>query len=570
MAAPKTKPKSKPRTKKVDAGEQRSDGYTSLIKGLGQLGRDPARHEFAAMPDVNDEQLEAIYRGDGVGARVVEFLPAEALRQGWGVRVDELTGDGADEADDGFDAPPVPGLDAIDPQLEPDGAPPAKVNAKPPSSADKSSDVDPAEQNAINDAMREYARRRKFSPRFREGSVLGSLFGGALLLGGFDDVGTNLDKMAEPRKPGSSLRWCIVVDRRSATIGPLDANPESDDFGEPASYQVTILNGTKLITVHASRVIRFRGRWAPARFGNTDTRSDPVRQGWDDPTLVRVVDALKHFGVVHEVVARVARDFSRAAYKIKGLHQLLAANREDLVRKRFELIELCQSVLNAVLLDADAEAFELLQRPVSGLPELMDRFGVLLAAQTGYPITQLLGLSPGGFGTGEDEDRRMTNLVLGYQDEYVRPGIERFCRWAFEDPKGPTKGIVPAHWTVTFPQPRAPSEKEKAEIRGLVAHAWAELVTAAVLLPEEAAEGMFGGADGFGMDVTLDRAAREEAKLAEEQRIEAETEAMLLAARNPAPLAPPRAGARPPVGAPPKPGAKPGKTPPPKGKPPTR
>lgn len=167
MATAKTT-KPRPRAKaKHDAANDvtHSDGYTSLIKGLGIRGRDPAQHEFATMPNVDDEQLESCFRGDGVGARLVELLPHESLRQGWGVRVDEMAGAEGE--------PTTPAKPKPKPKLT------TKPKAKPPS-GEGGEDVDPEEANAINDQMQAYARKLKFPERFREAAVLGPLFGGAL------------------------------------------------------------------------------------------------------------------------------------------------------------------------------------------------------------------------------------------------------------------------------------------------------------------------------------------------------------------------------------------------------
>lgn len=529
------------------------DGFVNALKGIGTVGRDPAMSDYANVPDLEDEQLESAYRGNAIAARIVDLLPAEALRQGWTVRVDQLGGDAADQSKTLGDKLPLPDDE------DDDGERKAAFLKRPGMSQQPKSDVDPAEANRIADEVREYLRRLSGAPMVRRGFSLGRLFGGALAIAGFGST-TNLEKLKSPIKDDAreELRWLIVHDRRVAIPGPLDADPSSANFGKPVSYTVTILDGTKSIEVHASRVLRFSGRWVPSRFAAESGSRSNANLGWDDSVLLGCWNALKHFDMTHETTARVTRDFSRLVYRMKGLNQLIAANREDLIRRRFEVVELCQSILNALLLDADNESAEMMARPVTGLPELLDRFGVLLAASVGAPITLLLGLSPGGFGTGTDEDKRWTNVVMAYQDEEVRPVLERLCRWVFLDPNGPTKGVLPAKWSIVFPQVSAPTEKEKAEIRGLIADAWTKCVTAGVLLADEAAEGMFGGGQGFGLDVVLDREARVEAKELEAEQLEAETEAMLEAARNPPPVVGGKPGA-PMPGKPGKPGVPPTK-----------
>ena len=60
----------------------RDDGYLNVITGVGAQ-RDPTTQTFYAPdPVLTQQQLEAIFEGDGIGRRIVE-MPAEEMCRGW-------------------------------------------------------------------------------------------------------------------------------------------------------------------------------------------------------------------------------------------------------------------------------------------------------------------------------------------------------------------------------------------------------------------------------------------------------------------------------------------------------
>jgi len=449
---------------------RREDGWANFFAGFGVKGRDPELGDRVCEPvDLGKTELEWLYRGDAIAARAVDVLPDDATRQGWQLKIDKM------------------------------GA--------------SSEDVDPEKANEIADGVSEYIRRLDGRQRIRQGLSLGRVFGGAIAVLGLDDAdSSDLRRFSEPVDEArvKSLRWIQLLDRYAVQPGDLEVDPTKPGFGEPRTYKVTGLADQPELEVHASRVIRFRGAWSPTCTGTTGNK------GWDDSVLTRIWDPLRRFEMAYASAARVVRDFSRAVWSIKHLHRHIASNREEVVVRRLRIAELSMSALNAVLLDPDGESFQFMQRPIAGLPDLLDRHGIVLAAATGMPITQLLGLSPGGFGTGEDEDRRWQNVCQAYQLDQVRPTLDRLVRYILLAQDGPTQGVLPEKYQIVFNPLRSPSAKETAEIRKLVSEATTGLVNAGVLLPEEVAESLYGRGE-FSMDVTLDRELRAEREAAMEE-----------------------------------------------------
>lgn len=463
----------------------RTDGWRNVLQGFGTRGRDPTMADRVAPPPVwTAEELDWLHTGDAIAARGIDLLPDDATREGHELAIDELAG---------------------------------------------GQDLDPKETAKIITGTVEYGRRISLRERIRQGFTVGRLHGGGIGVLGIDDgkMGdrkTGWEWMAEPVQEDQvqSLRWIQVIDRWHAMPGELDMDPMSPRFGQPTHYLVTdmtngasgaalsAMSATGPIKVHGSRCVRFRGAWSPTSTGTTGN------DGWDEPIPTRLRKPLAAFNLAYQGAAQAARDVARLKYEMKNLSGLLDSPRSEKLIARLQMQELVSSILNVMLLDAGVEKAEFLARPLTGFPELLDRLGIWLAACFGMPITLLLGLSPGGFGTGQDEDRRWNNVVRSYQDDHVTPVVQDITRMILLAKDGPTNGKAPSRWRIVHNALRQPTPKEQAEILSIVGNAHAKMVEWGIISAEESAEAMFGTGK-LGLLVTLDREAREAAKKAAEE-----------------------------------------------------
>lgn len=443
------------------------DGWANLLGGFGVKGRDASLSDQITEPVIlSDLELEWLYRGDAIAARAVDVLPDDAIRQGWDLQIDSMS----------------------------DG-----------------NELDPQESKKAVESVAEYHKRIKTRVLLRRGLTVSRIFGAALMVIGVDDVqgAGGLDHFSKPVREDSikSVRWLQVVGRQQCSIGDIETDPSSEFFGMPAWYEINgLAGGTESVRVHASRVVRLEAAFNP------ETLWGQSADTWPDAVLTRLYVPLSRFEFAYASAAKTVRDLSRAVYKIKNLHNMIVSNKEEVVRRRLEIAELSASVLNAYLIDSVGEDFGFVARSTTGLPEILDRLGVHLSAASGMPITLLLGLSPGGFGTGEDEDRRWSNTTQAFRQDHCLPGLELLTRYILLAKDGPTKGALPDKYSVTFPALRQPTDKEVAEIRKLHAETMATLVTSNILLEDEVAEGTYGGAE-WSMDIALDRQLRKELEL---------------------------------------------------------
>lgn len=515
----------------TDVARYHSDGWRSLLQGFGVAGRDASHTMTPQGVELDDHTIDQLYRHNPIAFRIVE-LPAEGMtRRGWQVIVQS-------EA------------------VEEDGE----------------SDLEATQQ--IERELGQYLKRLRLQPAIRKGLAAGRAWGGAIGVIGFDEgqgegeQTTDLDRMSEELDETKikSVLWIRVIDRRVLEAGALERDPGKAWFGTPVDYKIKGAMGSEDVVVHASRVLLFPG--APgsegARESSTTTSGSPGARGtgtgdgsmfrWWDSVLQRTHEAVRDFDQAYAAAHRALNDFSVAKFGIKNLIALIKAGKEKEVRTRLETAAAAKSVLNAVLHDADHESFSYEGRTLAGVADLLEQSGIKLGGSTGVPLTKLLAISPGGFGTGQGETDDYDDDIRSGQTETVEPLIERVVELVLAADDGPTSGEDQA-FSIKFNPLRQPTALELAQERETGARMAATLVDSGIITEDEAANSMFGG-DEYTVEITLDLEARSEEAVAAEERASAEnrrlTEELLEARRlaatggPPGPAPPPGPGSVPP------------------------
>lgn len=186
-----------------------TDGWQNIFTSLGTKRDSRTATVFAAPIRLNQVDCEAIYRADGIGARIVD-IPANDMTRRWVT----LEGDGGQE-----------------------------VLAR----------------------MEELRAKTHVSHALR----WAGLYGGAIIVLGIDDgqmLDAPLNEAAIRR-----IQFMRIYDRHQvqALTSDLYVDPESDKFGEPERYTITPLRGAQY-RVHASRVLVFDGETVPERIRQTN------------------------------------------------------------------------------------------------------------------------------------------------------------------------------------------------------------------------------------------------------------------------------------------------------------
>lgn len=337
---------------------------------------------------------------------------------------------------------------------------------------------------------------------FRDWIKWGNLFGGAIIVMGIDDGGDLEQPVNETgiRK----VNFLRVYDRYqvSWTTTEINDNPESEYFGEVEYYTVNAYHGGKSFKVHRSRILKYDGADVPER---TKIRNS----GWGDSFLQALYRELKNNGVIIESVVSIVQDFVQTIIQIENLQNLIASGKEDLVKKRLDLIDLSRSVNNTIMLDGE-ESYTKQASTVTGLEGLMDKYMLSLSAASGIPFTKLFGESPKGLNsTGDADIRNYYDEIKSKQEDILLPGLERL-KYLIEisrDEAFKGKGI-PDGMEIEFNALWQMTDKEEAEYRKINAETDDIYITAGVLSAKEVTESRFE--NGYSPDTQINKAERRE------------------------------------------------------------
>lgn len=435
--------------------QARQDGWVNVLTGLG-TSRDKrlgARFEPSARLTNQKELLEDMYHGDDIVSTFID-LPAQESTREW---IDVMV-QGESE---GYD---VEIGSLIMQELEGIGARDAITN----------------------------------------GLIWSRLYGGSVILLGVDDGGETTDPL--DLNTIRSIDWMTVLDRFDVYVDSYYTDPTEPKYGLPKVYRIqssTYSGDTPFGTlIHETRTIRFDGT-------RTSVRRRQENSGWAESVLSRTSDIIRDFQTASESIANLLQDFSQATFKIKGLAKALAADKDGLVIKRLQMLDIARSIVRAVPLDEDEE-FERKGAGVQGMADLYDRQMMRVSAATRIPVTLLFGRSPAGMNsTGESDIRLFYDHVASMQEAVLRPRLEYLLTILLNASDGPTRGVEPGSWGFEFNPLFQEDAKEKAEARLSIARSDDIYLGHGVLTSEEVALSRFGG-DKYSAETSLDKDERAE------------------------------------------------------------
>jgi phage-related protein (TIGR01555 family) len=212
---------------------------------------------------------------------------------------------------------------------------------------------------------------------------------------------------------------------------------------------------------------------------------------WGLSEIQFVYDKIRDFGSITGSVVNIIMEFLIGKFTLDGLKEMLAEGNEQAVVSRMEIIAMCKSVINSVLLGQD-EKFERDAASVTGIPDIMDRFMMIISGVTGTPVTKLFGRSAAGMdATGENDVSNYYDTIRSKQKTELKPALRKLismiCAWK--------KIAVPPQ--VKFnplqqmdPKEEATIEQLQANTAKLKAEADAVYITNGVLQPGRLCAGL--------------------------------------------------------------------------------
>lgn len=382
------------------------DGWSNLFTGLGGHA-DKTKHTHATPTGfLLDVELETIYADDGLGANIVDFIPEDMMKRGWHYEF---------------------------------------KNKK-----EEMEDMSMEYENFFNsiDAYKQIEKALKWNRLYG---------GGIIIIGAYD--GNTLDQPLNIRaiKHFENLK---IIPRNNILYGSLQfqTNPELPRYGEVEYYNVNYRVGNdKFVStrIHYSRVIELHGIEIPT----SDASIIPAEfRFWGLSVLQRLQDRLKDVAGAFGSLSNLFNELSIGKYKYVDLAETLSLpNGEKAVQNRLQAMDLMKSAFHSIIMDSNEDY---IRENVSfaGVSEVLYQFFMLICASSGYPMTRLFGISPGGLNsTGDSDTYQYYDKIESKQKTELLPIINRLVS-IYSEWKNIEKPVI------VFNPLEQMTEKEQAEL----------------------------------------------------------------------------------------------------------
>jgi phage-related protein (TIGR01555 family) len=415
---------------------KRKDGWSNLIVGLNNTETAKKRHTHHVADKLFlDQELESLFVEDGLAARIVKLLPDDMFREGWGYEFPELDDLKSAEFTDDYD-----------------------------------------------EVFEAICAQTKLKLAF----CWARLYGGAAILIGVID-GQTMDKPLDPKRI-KSFEKLKILDRTEIEFSRIQfqLDPAQPRYGLPVYYPVKFdasngMEEEKL--VHYTRVLEIHGDTLPRKAAAS---LSPESRYWGISVLQRAEDRLKTLGSSLGSIDQLITEMSVGKYKIKELAMLLASPEgKASIQRRVELMDLTRSAFRSQYLDSE-EDFSRDTVDFRGIPEILYIIFMLLSADTGYPITRLFGVSPGGMNaTGESDMRNYYDSVRSLQSTELKPILLYLLRIISEWKKIPEPYIKFLPLETMNEKEQANLKKQEADTEAAEANTYKLYVDMGVLEPYE-------------------------------------------------------------------------------------
>lgn len=440
----------------------RVDGWVNSITGFG-TDRDKSTYGYI-LPNrtLSDEELSALYHSDDMAARMVDVVPQEMMREGFGIEL---------------------------------GKP--EVNT---ATADKLASLNAREH-------------------LQDGIRWGRAFGGGAVLLGCDDGLDAIEPLDASR--AEDIDWLHSFDRRLLWPASYYDEP-GPKFGKAKTYLVTTIGGYAYSTaeVHESRLLIFGGAPTADRerialagwdLSVLQRAYEILRQfnsGW------KAVETLMVDG--NQAIFKMTGLSEAVRAGAKG---------QELLKERLKVIDLYRSVMRALVIDADGkESFERNSASFTDIPQTLDKFMLRLSSTVEVPVTILMGQSPAGMNaTGESDFRWFYDRIRSKQNNELAPHIRRLVAVWLMTKRG--RSVLGSHKpqavTIKFPPLWTEAPLTQAQRRLAILQGDQIAIQEQMVTPEEASIQRFRP-EGFNDDLVLSK----EMKAAREALLKKDTDAM--------------------------------------------
>lgn len=434
----------------------RLDAWSNILTKIGTKGDKRTAGQFVCEPVTNIE-AQQLWRGDDIAKRVIELRPRDALRRGYDVKLEAKGGNG----------------------------------------------------KKVAEQVQSILEGLSYNPKFTLAGQQQNAYGGSAMFPVIND-GQELHLPLDESRILLPKAFHVFEPRMLIPVDWTD-DPMEENFGQVSIWRVSPI-GPRVATafvgtyIHYTRLIIFPG----IRVGLAPLPD--VQYGWGDSALTPMRDVLRDYNLSWGAAVALLQDMAQGVFKMRGLARLVAEDKDDEIERRIMILDIMRSVIRSMVIDGEDD-FTRTATPMTGMPEVLVQFCSRLAAAADMPATKLMGQSPAGMNATGESDISIYDDSVDSWGSHHTPQLERGVELVLLAKDGPTGGKIPDTWSIERRPLRQPTEKEKAELRKLVADTDDINIRNQVYTEDDAAKSHYGG-DTFSAEVQIDWKAREAHKRA--------------------------------------------------------
>lgn len=410
--------------------QPRSDGYGSLLSGLGIPGVDGAYGQYAGNSFFTNNglrsflatrysnfQLTSLYITNGIAQKIIDKPADDAFQRGVTIENDD------DELiEDEYD-------------------------------------------------------RLQVTTRMADALRWSRLYGGAALVLVAQDGGTlidplNLDTLDQVHEIKVYDITCI---QGTDVTYQDESNPET--FGKMEFYDIHPPQSSAF-RIHETRLIPVSGEALPPNVAYYNRISWAGRS-----VLESCAKDITRYEQGLDWTLKLLERKQQAVYQMQGLGEMFAQGDDPLVVKRVNMVDQVRGNLNTVVIDKE-DAYEIKTVGMDGVQQALATFETALCASSKMQNTMLFGKSSTGLnanGAGDLESHY--TMVAHIQEVIARPPLEKLTSilWCQKD----FRSKIPDDWHIKFNSLWVPSAQEKAQTEFVEAQAANQEITALTTLMGE-------------------------------------------------------------------------------------
>ena len=329
-------------------------------------------------------------------------------------------------------------------------------------------------------ALAAFNQRRQFNAKFTLMREWARKYGGAGIFMDIDDGQKDSDGKQDTSKPVrfesiTRLGQLTVMDRWELEATKFEHDLSAGQMYRPTEYRIVNLQGK---VVHPSRLLIMQGI-------ELTPREQSMTMGWGASVIDAVWKALRDYLTTHSYLAEAVTRNTQGILTMPALEGAMSGCENEKAAERMESLSFWMSAIGDIALTKD-ETYEVVQRGMTGLPEVARTFFEQLVVDTEIPMTILGGTSPGGLNTGANagEWQSWTSYLGGVQTRWYNPPIRKYHDVVFRAANTPIASM-PEDWDVEWSELFEPNITEFSGAVAAIANAGVLLEQARMYSAEE-------------------------------------------------------------------------------------